>query len=484
MDDARLNMLIDDLRGLPAETEWVEFKENNLDPERLAKTTSALANAACLAGHEHGYLVWGIRDGDHAVVGTSFEPATEKKGNELLQFWLAKALSPSPTFRFHTTTRPEGRVVVLEIPAARTVPVKYADIPYIRVGSATPKLSDYPEREADLLNKLRPFIWEAGVAASFLTEEQVLEALDYQTFFTLLGQKLPSSPSQIMQRLAEERLIARDVGDRWNVLNLGAILVGRRLEAFPEIARKAFRVVQYEGASRRKTLKSREGVRGYAAGFSGMLKFIDDLLPSEERIEDGIRSEHRTYPEIALRELIANALVHQDMTISGTGPIVEIFSDRVEIGNPGVPVNDMVRKLFGAPPRSRNEQMARLMRRMGMCEELGSGLVKVVEATEEYRLPAPIFRIVDGSTRVILYGPKPFSALDRSQRVQICYQHACLMFHEAKKMTNATLRERFGIEDQNAAQVSRVIREALDEGFIVPADPERPKAGYVPFWAG
>lgn len=375
-------------------------------------------------------------------------------------------------------------MVVLEIPAARTVPIKFGDIPYIRVGSATPKLSDYPEREADLLSKLRPFVWEAGVAASFLTEEEVLEALDYQTFFDLLGQKLPNSPSQVMQRLAEERLITRDVGDRWNVLNLGAILIARRVEAFPSIARKAFRVVQYEGASRRKTLKSQEGVRGYAAGFSGMLKFIDDLLPSEERIEGGIRAAHRTYPEIALRELIANALVHQDMTITGTGPIVEIFSDRVEIGNPGVPVNDMVRKLFGAPPRSRNEQMARLMRRMGMCEELGSGLVKVVEATEEYRLPAPIFRIVDGTTRVILYGPKPFSALDRSQRVQICYQHTCLMHHQAKKMTNATLRERFGIENQNAAQVSRVIREALDEGFVVPADPERPKAGYVPFWAG
>lgn len=234
--------------------------------------------------------------------------------------------------------------------------------------------------------------------------------------------------------------------------------------------------------SKGKTLRTQEGVRGYAAGFTGMLKFIDDLLPMEERIENGLRSSHRAYPQIAIRELIANALVHQDMTISGTSPIVEIYADRIEISNPGVPVNEMIRKLFGAPPRSRNEHLASLMRRMGMCEELGSGLVKVVEATEQYRLPAPNFETVDGTTRVTLLGPKSFAELDRQQRVEICYQHACLRRHERKRMTNASLRERFGIEDQNAAQVSRVIREAMDEGLIRPADSDRPKSGYVPFW--
>lgn len=482
MTPERLSMLITDLRKLPAETEWVEFKHNNVDPERIGRTVSAIANSACLSGQPSGYMLWGIRDADHAVVGTSFEPSTEKKGNEPLEFWLSKNLSPSPALKFHVAEFVEGRVVALEIPSARTVPVKFQDIPFVRIGSATPKLVDYPEREADLLGKLRPFAWETGVATTFQTSEEVLESLDYETFFSLLGEKEPSSDEGVLGRLVADRLIVRDVGDRWNILNLGAILIARRIDAFPGIARKALRVVQYDGTNRGRTLRSQEGMRGYAAGFTGVLKFIDDLLPMEERIEGGIRSAHRAYPQIALRELIANALVHQDMTISGTGPIVEIFDDRVEISNPGVPVNDMVKKLFGAPPRSRNEQLARLMRRMGMCEELGSGLVKVVEATEQHRLPAPEFGVVDGTMKVVLFGPRSFADLDRSQRVQICYQHACLRRHERKKMSNASLRERFGIEDQNAAQVSRVIREALNEGWIRPADPERPKSGYVPFW--
>ena len=482
MDSDRLKMLIADLRKLPAETDWAEFKHNNLDPERMGKTISAIANAACLAGQQSGYLVWGIRDDDHEIVGTSFEPSTEKKGNEPLEFWLGKNLIPSPSLRFHTASFEEGRVVVLEIPSARMVSIKFQDIPYIRIGSATPKLTDYPEREADLLGKLRPFAWETGVAATFQTADDVLAALDHEAFFNLLGEKAPSTDDGVLERFSADRLISKDVGDRWNILNLGAILIVRRLDAFPAIARKALRVVQYDGVSKGKTLRTQEGVRGYAAGFTGMLKFIDDLLPMEERIENGLRSSHRAYPQIAIRELIANALVHQDMTVSGTSPIVEIYADRIEISNPGVPVNEMIRKLFGAPPRSRNEHLASLMRRMGMCEELGSGLVKVVEATEQYRLPAPNFETVDGTTRVTLLGPKSFAELDRQQRVEICYQHACLRRHERKRMTNASLRERFGIEDQNAAQVSRVIREAMDEGLIRPADSDRPKSGYVPFW--
>ncbi len=482
MDSERLKMLIADLRKLPAETDWVEFKQNNIDPDRIGRTISAIANASCLAGQQAGYLVWGIRDGDHEIVGTSFQPSTERKGNEPLEFWLGKNLIPSPSLRFHTATYDQGHVVVLEIPAARTVSVKFQDIPYVRIGSATPKLTDYPEREADLLGKLRPFAWETGVAATFQTIDEVLAALDFEAFFSLLDEKPPSTSEGIIERLAADRLITKDVGDRWNILNLGAILIARRLDTFPSIARKALRVVQYEGLNKKKTLRTQEGVRGYAAGFTGVLKFIDDLLPMEERIEGGLRSSHRAYPQIATRELIANALVHQDMTVTGTSPIVEIYADRIEISNPGVPVNEMIRKLFGAPPRSRNEHLARLMRRMGMCEELGSGLVKVIEATEQYRLPAPSFETVDGVTRVTVLGPRSFVELDRRQRVEICYQHACLRRHERKRMTNASLRERFGIEDQNAAQVSRVIREALDEGAIRPADPDRPKSGYVPFW--
>lgn len=278
--------------------------------------------------------------------------------------WLAKSLSPSPSFRFKTVDHPQGRVVLLEIPAANAVPVKFNGVAFLRVGSATPKLSDYPEREADLVGKLRPFAWEHGSAKSFITGEEVLSLLDHTILYSLLKQTPPENSDAILDRLAEERLIARDVGGRWNVLNLGAMLLARKLDQFDHLARKALRVVQYDGNTRQKSKRLQEGSKGYAAGFSSLLKFVDDLLPSEERIETtGIRTQRRPFPQIAIRELVANALVHQDMTVTGTGPLVEIFDNRVEISNPGAPVTDVLRKLFGAPPRSRNEQMAR------SCEE-------------------------------------------------------------------------------------------------------------------
>ena len=278
-----------------------------------------------------------------------------------------------------------------------------------------------------------------------------------------------------------DRLIAADVGGRWNILNLGAVLFSKDLTQTSAVARKALRIVQYDGDTRARSRRSRDGTLGYACGFKGALQFIDGLLPSEEKIEGGIREQVRPYPEIAVRELVANALIHQDMTISGTGPIVEIFDNRIEISNPGIPVTDMAKKLFGAPPRSRNEMMAGLMRRMGMCEELGSGLVKVIEAVEELRLPAPLFITEETTTRVTLYGPRPFSEWERLERIAVCYQHACLMRHRGKRLTNASLRNRFGVPDEAISQVSRIIKETLELGWIKQADPER-QTGYLPFW--
>ena len=482
MSNARWIALVDDLRQLPAETEWVEFKVSNSDPTRIGRTISALANVACIWGEPYAYMIWGVEDGTHEVVGTSFEPKKAKQGAQELELWLAQGLSPSPAFKFVPIDHPNGKVVLLEVPAANTVPVKFQSISYIRVGSTTPKLSDYPQREADLVSKIRPFVWEHASAESFVSGETVLSRLDATSYFALIKRETPVNPAEMLEHMRADRLIAADVGGKWNILNLGAMLFAQKLTDFSELERKGLRIVHYDGETRSRSKRTRDGTRGYANGFQNALHFVDGLLPSVEVISDGIRTAVRPFPEIAIRELLANALIHQDLTMSGTSPIVEIFDNRVEITNPGVPVTDMLRKLFGAPPRSRNESMAKLMRRMGICEELGSGLVKVIEAVEDQRLPPPLFETADGHTRVTLFGPRPFSEWDRGERMQVTYQHACLMRHRGRRMTNATLRNRFGLPDSAISQVSRIIKETVDIGAIKSADPGG-QAGYVPFWA-
>ncbi len=482
--DARLIALVDDLRKLPGETPWLEFKENNPDPQMIGKLISALSNAARLADQHFAYVLWGVRDEDHAAVGTSFEPATETRQQQPLEFWLAERLQPGPDFRFRPVDYHGARLVLLEIPAAATSPVEFDRRAYIRIGSATPPLSDHPERLKALWAKLRPYAWETGIAAQFLSGDDVLERLDYTSYFELAGLRLPDNRDGIFERLVSERLLHPDVGGRWNITNLGAILFAKRLDAFsPSMARKAVRFAAYDGLNRANTVTHRQdGPRGYASGFLGLMSYIDGLLPQNEHIGKAFREDTPLYPSIAIRELVANALIHQDMTVTGAGPMIEMFKDRLEITNPGRPLIEPSRFL-DSPPRSRNEALASLMRRMRLCEEQGTGIDKVIFYVELYQLPPPDFRTEGEAVQVVLFAPRRFADMTPEERIRACYQHAALKYVSGTRMKNATLSERFGIGRQNAAQASQVIRQALDARLIRPADPAHPRTSYVPWWA-
>lgn len=476
--------LVDELRAMPAETTWVEFKANNTDPEMIGKRCSALSNAARMDGRDVAYMLWGIADETHAVVGTDFNPDTKKSGNQVLPLWLANSLQPSIAFSFRVVPHPEGRVVLLEIPAATGAPVAFNSLAYIRIGSATPKLTDYPERYQLLIERLQPYRWEQGIARQFASGDEVLALLDYSQYFRLNHQPLPDNRTGIFERLASDRLIVPDVAGRWNITNMAAILFANRLQDFdPGLARKAVRLVAYAGSNRAATVTHRhDGQKGYAVGFEGLVGYINNLLPQNEHIGAALREAHPLFPPLAIRELMANALIHQDMTVSGAGPQIELFTDRIEITNPGCSLVKPDR-MIDLPPRSRNEALADLMRRMGMCEEQGSGLDKVIASVEVFQLPAPLFRAGDNSMQVVLYGPRTFSDMTPDERIRACYFHAVLKFLSGEKMKNATLCARLGIDPKNAAQASAVITKTLAAGLIRAADPDHPRAGYVPHWA-
>lgn len=479
----RLIDLVDDLLR-QGEVSWVEFKLNNSDPEMMAVRASAISNAARLAGQKTGYMIWGIDDPTHAVVGTTFNPDGQKVGNQVFAFWLAQQLVPSIAFQFQTIAHPSGRIVLMEIPAATSAPVACKGVAYIRIGSATPKLTDYPDRYQALLTALRPYAWEHGIALQYVTSDDVLAQLDYTQYFRLTKQTLPDNRVGILERLKADQLIGEDVGGKWNITNLGAILFAADLTQFSQsLARKGVRFISYAGTNKAARVTHRQdGKRGYAAGFEGLIGYINGLLPRNEHIGQALRVEQPLFPELAIRELVANALIHQDMTVTGAGPQIEMFTDRIEITNPGAPLVGTDR-MIDLPPRSRNEAMASLMRRMGLCEEQGSGLDKVIAQAELFQLPAPLFRASDNSLQVILYGPRKFAQMTPDERVRACYQHAVLKFLSGDRMKNATLCERFGIAKQNAAQASQVITLGLQQELIKPADLEHPRSGYVPFWA-
>ena len=476
--------LVRELCKLPAETSWLEFKHNNDDPDTIGEYLSALSNAAALDGKAHAYLIWGIENESHAVLGTTFAPAKARKGGEELESWLLRLLSPRLHFRFVALQMEDKPVVLLEIPAASGKPTLFAGKEWVRVGSNKKPLKDYPELERELWRRFDKTPFEAQLAAENLSGSDALALLDYPAYFDLLKLPLPEDRAALLARLEEDRLLAHNAAGNWDVTNLGAILFAKDLHRFRGLARKAVRVVVYEGKGRIKTLREQEGRKGYACGFAGLMDYINALLPRNEVIGQALRREVPMYPNLAVRELVANALIHQDFSVTGTGPMVEVFADRMEITNPGLPLVN-TQRFLDSPPRSRNEQLASFMRRAGICEERGSGVDKVVFETELYQLPAPSFEAPEGSTRAVLFAHMAYKDMDSHDRVRACYLHACLRYVQRDPMTNASLRERFGIAPENSAMVTRVMKEATTQGLVKPFDPDqgRRHAKYVPFWA-
>ncbi|MDL2279261.1 transcriptional regulator [Desulfovibrio sp. OttesenSCG-928-G11] len=374
--------------------------------------------------------------------------------------------------------------MLLEIAAASHQPVRFMDQEFIRSGSYTKKLKDFPEKERALwrIFDQRPF--EPGVAVTHIDADDVLKLLDYPAYFDLAERALPDGRAAILDALGKDELIAPCEAGGWNITNLGAVLFAKKLGEFPTLRRKALRIVQYKGSDRLATLQEKVISKGYACSFAGLIDFIMALIPANESIGQALRRETPMFPRLAVRELVANALIHQDFSITGTGPMVEIFAGRIEITNPGTPLVDTLR-FVDTPPKSRNEILASLMRRLGICEERGSGIDKVVSEVELNQLPAPVFEAPESFTRTTLFAHKPLNEMDKAERVRACYLHACLKWVNRDYLTNASLRERFGVERKNMATVSRYIREAVAAKAIRPFadDASRKQMKYVPFWA-
>jgi ATP-dependent DNA helicase RecG len=484
MNETELSTLLARLVSLPKENEYVEFKENNFKPEEIGKRLSALSNSACLHGQSFGYLVFGVKDDTHDVVGTTFRPSVEKVGGNELENWLQQMLSPRIDFRIYEFDFQGKRVALFHTPAVSGgQPVRFQHHAYVRVGSITKDLKDVPEKEKKIWQHEAVSAFEKEVAASRLSADQVVQMLDTQSAFELLLKiPYPKNQAGVIEKLMSEHLLRRTNG-HYAITNLGALLFAKRLSDFPDLARKSVRLVQYEGKNKLNMLKEQTGGKGYATGFEGLMTFLRGLLPANEVIEQALRREVTQYPMLALRELIVNALIHQDFRERGNGPMIEVYADRIEISNPGKPIIDTDR--FIDEFQSRNEGLASAMRRIGLCEEVGSGIDKVVHHCEIYQLPAPDFLQAETRTVAVLFAPQNFAQMDKKDRVRACYQHCCLRYVSNEQMTNQSLRERFHIEPKHAAIASRIMRDTLEAGLIRLEDATASKkfARYLPYWA-
>lgn len=454
----------------PRESEHLEFKEakHQFDILKLFRYCVAIANEG----------------GGVMILGVSDKPPRKVVGSEAFRITADVAEKIFIKLRFRVDVEevkhPDGRVVVFHIPSRPMGTAYQFEGSYLmRSTEDTVPMSE--DRLRKIFDEGKPD-WLLRLAKENVSADDVVRLLDIQGYFDLLKLAYPTTRESVIDRFEQERLISKKDG-AWGITNLGAILFAKKIDEFDLLSRKAPRVIVYEGTGKLKTRMDKPGVKGYAVAFEGLLEFINGQIPTNEVIQHALRKEEKMFPEIAVRELVANALIHQDFNESGP-VLIEVYSDRLEITNPGHPFISTDR--FIDEYQSRNERLADLMRRMGICEEKGSGVDKVINATEVFQLPAPDFRVGERHTTVVLFSHKLFDDMDRKDRVRACYQHCCLRYVMNERMTNQSLRERFKLPENKSAAISQIIADAVELSLIKLDDKatvSRRYAKYLPFWA-
>ena len=478
-----LEKLINELRLLPKETPWVEFKKDSLsDPKEIGEYICALGNSATLHDKNYAYLLWGIHDQTHEIVGTHFDFYKKKIGNDDLIPWLTQRLSQNCSFEFDDIVVNNKKVVVLRIEKAKYYTIRFMNNEYIRIETQKRSLKDWPQIELKLWDKLRSFNFESLSAKESLSQEHVIALLDCQKYCDLKNIPFPSEIQSIIHYFVEDKIIVRQDDGLYSITNLGALLLAKKLSDFPSLSRKAIRLVVYSQKDRNSSTRDYIGQKGYASGFEGLIDTIK-ITTSSEIVQGALRTNVNLYPEIMIRETVANALIHQDLSISGSGPLIEVFPNRIEVTNPGKPLID-TKRFIDNPPRSRNEQLASLMRLFHICEERGSGWDKIALECEYKNLPAPLINVYDENTKVTLFSYIPFFNLTMDERIEVCYMHACIKWLNHESISNSSLRERFQLDPSSSSSISRIIKESLDSKLIKPVDPNTaPKhMKYIPFW--
>ena len=475
--DNAIKRLRDSLYPVPTELNDIDWK-SSLSPkkERLAQHICAFSN---LKGG--GILVFGVNN-DGAISSfpkTSIDETVTLLGN------IANNNLSSPIQIEHDVLEFQGcSLLFVYIPEQSERPIhmrgKSIFESYIRSAGQTVKMSQLQVRT--MIAESRGLKFEQTIALNNLSKEQVLSLLNYRKYFELIGKSTPINIDIILERLQEQSFCKQDETG-WSITNLGAILFATSLKSFPTLTGREVIIRKYIGTNNRQQEFEHHSKYGYAVGFEALTDYIM-AQTSSESIET-LREPIPTYPKIAIREFIANALVHQDFAIEGLPISIEIFANRIVITNPGAPLSD-INRLIDLPPNSRNELLAQSLFYLGICERRGSGIDRAIEAIEKMGLPAAKITKGDNFTKVILYPKKELKDMTKQEKILACYQHACLLNEDSHAINNQSVRERFGLDKSKSSVASRIILDTLDAGYIKLANNDitsRKYATYVPYYA-
>jgi ATP-dependent DNA helicase RecG len=474
-----IDLLNKSLGPLPRELNELDWKASTARSERMAKHLSAFANFT-----GGGFLVYGVAD-DGTVLGVNQEQVDLFSSQ--IANWARDLVEPEVRTHIFTFEFKAKVLLGVYIEEAFDKPVHRKgaslELSYLRAGGQSRQMTRDEIRQSMMSSRHQRF--EEMPASLKGDQLQGWEGLfDFSEF--LKRTKFDSTDEErVFEHLFAHRILAR-VNGKYHPTNLGVLMCARNLSLLPSYERYAVRIIEYSDKTK---LQAKRDIT-YSAGISLSLdlvaKSVVDILPHSEIMRNATKLMVSVIPEIALRELIINSIMHRDLTQTSSFITIEIFSDRIEITNPGGLLPTIsVDRIIDHPSVCRNEVLSDCMRKIGLAEERGSGVDNALAAIELWGLPPVIFESEQDYFKAIILMPRTFNEMSKDERITAVYQHACLNKLTNKKTTNSTLRERFKFTTEETTKVGRLITDALESGKIKLANPtaSRRDYHYLPYWA-
>ncbi|WP_174493916.1 RNA-binding domain-containing protein [Acinetobacter sp. Marseille-Q1623] len=399
-----LKNLVFQLVNEPNEQEWLEFKENFHSPEEIGERISALSNGACLANKRYGYLIFGVTDTKQAIVGTTFDPKTKKaKGNEDLEFWLVTRLNPRIDFKIHQLNIDGKNVILFEIPATSGTPVSFLHEAYIRVGSYTKKLKDYPEKAKKLWQSMSTD-WSAEICQDATLED--LDPIAITTARQLFIRKNPRLAEDVPTWDDATFLNKARVTIKGKITHTAIVLLG-----LPESAH----FINPAVAQITWILKGADGVeKDYQHFYTPLLLAVDEVYQKIRNLKYRYLMDGTLFPEevdqydpYIIREALSNAIAHQDYRMRGRITIVEKEDSTLTFQNYGSFLPESIENVIlnDTPEQQyRNTFLVNAMMQLNLIDTIGSGIRRMFIKQREKFFPMPDYDLANNRVQVKITG--------------------------------------------------------------------------------
>lgn len=406
MENQSLLELLERLRTHSQEGAVVEFKSNLNEPTEIGQYISALANSAALEGANRAWMVWGVADATHEVIGTTFDPfAAKVEGNQSLIMWLQRMTTPKADFTFHQVQHSVGTVVMLEIHPARSAPVAFQNIRYIRIDSHKTKLGEHSDKEARLWEVLgQKADWSGELVAGATLDDLAPEAIEMArkrfNEYLLKSERDPERHEQIRLEATgwdvPTLLNKAKLTKQGRVTRAALLLLGKD-ESAHFLAPADTKISWVLRDANNATVSSQHFSLPLLLSTDKVFSYIRNV--TIEHMPDGtlFPTAIQQYDPWVIREALHNCIAHQDYLLGGKINVVE-HPDRLVFSNLGQFIPPSVEWMLehqSPPEHYRNQWLIDGMIRLRMIDQVGSGIRRMYQTQRDRFFPLPDYRIDD-----------------------------------------------------------------------------------------